>query len=341
MTVLVTGGAGFIGSRLALRLLERGRRVIALDNFDPYYDVGVKKRNIDQLRQADGDRGLLTLLEADIRDRGALDDAFARYSITHVAHLAAMGGVRYSVERAALYADVNINGTIQVLEAARRHGAAQVVQASTSNVYGETARVPFQEDDPAVHPLAPYPASKRAAELFAYSTHHLHKLNITVLRFFNVYGPDGRPDMMPLKVLDAIVSGTPVTVYGDGSLSRDWTYIDDVVDGVEAALQTPLGFRILNIGCGRPIPLVDFIHIDERLVGRPALIERVPTPPTEVPITYCDNTLARELLGFAPKVDLETGLARTWAWYQSLSVSDASVAADIAGGGNRSAQSSP
>ncbi len=231
--------------------------------------------------------------------------------------MAAMSGVRYSAERAPLYADVNGTGSAIVLDAARRYGVEVVALASTSNIYGDTAQVPFREDDPAITPLAPYPASKRAAELMAHSLHHLHGLNVTALRFFNVYGPGGRPDMMPVRAIEYMLAGTPIPVYGDGGMARDWTYIDDIVAGVVSALERPLGFRILNLGSGAPVSLTAFLDLYEQIIGRPALRVETPTPATELPITYADNTLARDLLGFAPTVALETGLRRTWAWYQA------------------------
>ena len=309
MTTLITGGAGFIGSRLALRLLADGEPVVILDNFDPYYDPAIKRENIDAL----GGTGIV--VEGDVRDEAAVEALFAAHPITRVAHLAATSGVRYSVERGRLYADVNTAGTVTLMDAARKHGVSAFVLGSTSNVYGQTARIPFVEDDPAAMPLSPYPASKRAAELFAHSYHHVFGLNVTVLRFFNVYGPHGRPDMMPLRAIRAILDGTTIEMYDGGLLERDWTYIDDIVDGIVAALKEPLGYEILNLGYGAPITLKAFIRIYEQLIGRAAVTRDVPSPPTEPRITYCDNSRARRLLGFAPKVDIETGLTKTWEWY--------------------------
>ena len=255
------------------------------------------------------------IVEGDVRDAAAVEALFDAAPIQRVVHMAAMSGVSYSAERAPLYMAVNGMGTAHVLEAARKHGVEIVVMASTSNVYGDSARLPFREDDPAVTPLSPYPASKRAAELLAHSIHHLHGLNITALRFFNVYGPGGRPDMMPLRAIRAILSGQPIPVYGGGGLQRDWTYIDDILDGVTAALERPLGFRILNLGSGAPVSLTAFLDLYEQIIGRPAVRTETPVPATEMPITFADNTLARELLGFAPRVPLDEGLRRTWAWY--------------------------
>lgn len=320
MTTLITGGAGFIGSRLALRLLAQGERVVIFDNLDPYYDPAVKRAalaSICQAAEAAGRASDAIIVEGDVRDSAAVEAVFDAHSIRRVAHMAAMSGVSYSAERAPLYMAVNGTGAANVLEAARRHGVELVAMASTSNVYGDTSRVPFREDDPAVTPLSPYPASKRAAELLAHSIHHLHGLNITALRFFNVYGPGGRPDMMPMRALRLILSGQPIPVYGGGGLQRDWTYIDDILSGVLAALERPLGFRVINLGCGAPISLTAFLDLYEQIIGKSAIRLETPVPATEIPITYCDNTLARELLGFSPTVQLEEGLRRTWAWYQA------------------------
>jgi len=317
MTTLITGAAGFIGSRLAIRLLDAGETIVGIDNFDPYYDPAVKRSNIAAVERAAPTADAFALIEGDIRDSDQLYQVFKNHNITRVAHLAAMSGVRYSAEHGPLYAAVNVVGGANVLETARRHNVEIVVQGSTSNVYGETAHLPFSESDSAVEPLAPYPASKRAAELFAHSYHHLHGLNTTVLRFFNVYGPHGRPDMMPIRTLEAILKDQPIQAFGGGDLKRAWTNIGDILEGIIAALNKPLGFEILNLGCGFPISLLEFIHIYEKLIGKAATVETVPMPATEMPITYCDNSRAAELLGFAPKVNIEEGLARTWAWYQA------------------------
>jgi UDP-glucuronate 4-epimerase len=311
MTTLVTGGAGFIGSRLAARLIASGEQVVILDNFNDYYDPQVKRANITALGEAP------LVIEGDIRDEALVSQIFTAHQITRVANLAAMAGVRYSVDQGRLYADVNTSASVSLMDAARKQDVSIFIQASTSSVYGQAQRVPFHEEDAPDFPLAPYPASKRAAELFAHSYHHLFGLNVTVLRFFNVYGPAGRPDMMPLKVIGAIVRGESIPVFNEGKLLRDWTYIDDTVDGIMAALERPMGYAIINLGYGAPVPLTDFIQIYEELIGKPAITHPVPAPATEPAITYCDNTRARELLGFSPKVAIADGLARTWAWYRA------------------------
>jgi UDP-glucuronate 4-epimerase len=310
MTILVTGGAGFIGSRLAKRLLGNGHQVVILDNFNDYYDVRLKWANIEWI----GPEAIL--VEGDIRDKNTVERIYSEYGVKRVAHLAALAGVRSSAENGHDYTDVNTLGSVVLMDAARRHDVELFLLGSTSSVYGNTSRIPFVEDDAADHPLAPYPASKRAAELLAHSYHHLFGLNITVTRFFNVYGPRGRPDMMPLRVIEAILNNQSIPVFGGGSLKRDWTYVEDIVDGLVSALDKPMGYQIMNFGYGAPISLSAFIEVYERLIGKKAILTETPTPRTEPLITYCNNTRARELLGFAPKVSIEEGLANTWAWYR-------------------------
>jgi UDP-glucuronate 4-epimerase len=310
-TVLVTGGAGFIGSQLAARLLDSDTQVIIVDNFDSYYDPKLKRANIAALK------GDVVVYEVDIRDTSAIERVFANHSIQGVVHLAAMAGVRFSVEKGPLYAEVNTVGSANLLNAARQHAIEVFIQASTSSVYGQTSKIPFSEDDAAATPLAPYPASKRAAEIFGHSYHHLFGLNVTVLRLFNVYGPHGRPDMMPLRVIESILSGQSIPVYDGGVLERDWTYIEDTVDGIVAALERPMGFEIINLGYGAATSLQKFIQIYERLIGKPAITHSIPTPLSEPHITFCNNQRARDLLGFSPRVAIEEGLQCTWEWYRS------------------------
>ncbi len=313
MAILVTGGAGFIGSHLADALLQRGEAVVALDNFNDYYDPALKRANAARLARHER----FTLVEADIRDRAAVDALFEAHDIRRVAHLAAMAGVRESVKQPHLYMEVNLNGTLNLLDAAQRHATDIFVLASTSSVYGATEHLPFVETDAADRPLAAYPASKRAAELLGHAYHHLHGMNITVLRFFNVYGPAGRPDMMPLRVMNAVLDGTEIPIFNGGEIYRDWTYIDDTVAGVIAALERPLGYEIMNLGCGGPISLREFIEVIEQQAGRSLNTRSVPTPPSDPPITYCDNTKARALLGFTPRTPVREGLVKTWNWFRA------------------------
>jgi UDP-glucuronate 4-epimerase len=229
-----------------------------------------------------------------------------------------MAGVRSSVDRGPYYAQVNTMGSVVLLNAARKHKVSVFVLGSTSSVYGQTSRVPFVEDDAADRPLAPYPASKRSAELYGYSYHQLFGLNVTALRFFNVYGPHGRPDMMPMKVIESILKEKPIQTFAGGSLQRDWTYIDDIVSGLVSALERPLGYEIINLGFGSPVTLSKFIQIYEQLIGKSAVTVDVPMPATEPTITYCDNSRARKLLDFAPQTPLEVGLKNTWEWYSQV-----------------------
>ncbi|MDE2819114.1 MAG: SDR family NAD(P)-dependent oxidoreductase [Chloroflexota bacterium] len=314
MTYLITGGAGFVGSHVAEALLQRGERVLVIDNFNDYYDPAIKRGNAARLSAYEN----LKLIEGDIRDLALLERLFADEAISHVAHLAAMPGVRASVEQVRLYMDVNLTGSMNLLETSKTNGVKQFVLASTSSVYGKTEVLPFIESDSADRPLAAYPASKRAAELLAHTYHNLVDMNVTVLRFFNVYGPAGRPDMMPWKLMDATQSGDVIKLFNDGDIHRDWTYISDTVRGVLAALDRPLGYQVINLGCGAPISLSDFVEIIEEYAGRTINKLAVPTPPSDPPITYCDNSKARELLGFAPTVSTRDGLWRTWEWYREF-----------------------
>lgn len=311
-TVLVTGGAGFIGSHLCGALLARGDRVICLDNFNDYYDPAFKRANITSY---ESDPSFL-LVEGDIRDRELVTRLFAEHGPQRVAHLAAMAGVRYSIERAPLYVDVNLQGTVTLLDAAREHMPENFVFASTSSVYGATQDIPFQESQPTDESLAPYPATKKAAEVMGHAFHNMFGLNFTALRFFTVYGPRNRPDMMAYRTMEAIVSGQPITLFNNGEMHRDWTYVDDIVQGVVGALDTPLGYAVLNIGRGQPVHLGEFVSIIEELVGRPAQIISVPAPVSEPLITYADTSKAEALFDYHPQTSIREGLAHTWAWYQ-------------------------
>ena len=311
MTTLITGGAGFIGSHVAAALLQRGETVLVIDNFNDYYDPSIKRANVRKLRGYAN----FQLVEGDIRDVALVEGLFRAHSIQRVAHLAAMAGVRASVNQARLYMDVNLGGTLNLLEGAKLGGCGQFVLASTSSVYGKTRRLPFIESDRADRPLAAYPASKRAAEMLAHSYHNLVGMQVTALRFFNVYGPAGRPDMMPWRLMEATQSGQRIRLFNGGDIQRDWTYIADTVAGVVAALDKPLGSEVINLGCGAPISLSEFVCIIEELAGVKINAVPVPTPPSGPPITFCDNSKARRLLGFAPTVDTREGLRRTWEWY--------------------------
>lgn len=312
MTILVTGAAGFIGSHLSRALLKRGETIVAIDNFNDYYDPAIKRRNAAELTQ----HPAFTMVEGDIRDQDTVDALFKEHGVERVAHLAAMAGVRESMRKPRLYTEVNLNGSLNLLDAARENNCAIFVQASTSSVYGMTELLPFIETDPCDRPLAAYPASKRAAELMGHAYYHLHGLNVTVLRFFNVYGPAGRPDMMPMRVMEALLDGTVIPLFNGGDIHRDWTFIDDTVKGVIAALERPLGYEVINLGVGSPVSLSDFVENIQQLSGMTLNTKSVPTPSTDPPITYCNNGKARELLGFAPSIPVQDGLAVMWDWFK-------------------------
>jgi UDP-glucuronate 4-epimerase len=313
VTTLVTGGAGFIGSHVASRLLDRGARVVVLDDFNDSYDPSLKRGNAARVSSRQG----ATIIEGDVRDEPLVERIFSEHGVRRVAHLAALAGVRASIEQSQRYISVNTLGTTALLEASRRHDVEIFLLGSTSSVYGRTDRLPFTEEDRADRPLASYPASKRSAEIIGHAYSHLFDLPITVLRFFNVYGPAGRPDMMPLRVMHAVTTGTEIPIFSQGILERDWTYIDDIIDGVLSALERPMGYEIINLGFGRPVSLNEFIETIERLAGREATRKHVPTPLSEPSITFCNNAKARRLLDFDPKISVQEGLERTWEWFQA------------------------
>jgi len=256
------------------------------------------------------------LVRGDIRDRELVSRLFGQQAFTAVVHLAAMAGVRASIENPSLYYDVNLNGTLTLLEAARQAQTPTFVLASTSSAYGNTTLVPFVESDAADRPLAPYAASKRAAEMLGFTYHHLYGQHVTVLRFFTVYGPRGRPDMMAYKVLDNMFYGKEVPLYNNGQMYRDWTYIDDIVAGIVAAADRSLGYEIINLGRGEPVLLAEFVQQLARLVGREVTLSAAPMPAADVAYTYADISKARALLGFAPHVSVDEGVERFWRWYR-------------------------
>jgi UDP-glucuronate 4-epimerase len=311
--VLVTGVAGFIGSRLAKVLLARGDAVTGLDNMNDYYPLVHKRRNLADLENQKNFQFVL----GDIRDVNLLNDLFARTRPEAVAHIAAMASVRYSVNNPLIYAGVNVQGTLNLLDAARQIGNPHCLLASTGSVYGQSTPVPFPESAAADRPLAPYPASKRSMELFAHSYAHLWQLPVTILRFFNVYGPHGRPDMMPWCWTQQILAGEKLTLFNAGRLKRDWTYIDDLLDGFVAALDSPTGYRVYNLGCGNPVENVEFVQVLEKLLHRSAVIQNVPSPASEPPITYADISKARAELGYNPRVHVPEGLKKFLSWLKN------------------------
>lgn len=316
MSILVTGAAGFIGSHATSRLLARGDSVVGLDNLNDYYSPARKRRNVSEAAALAQRADQFEFVEGDIRDRALLARLFERHDFSAVVHLAAMAGVRASVDDPWLYYDVNLTGTLNLLDAVRAHGArANFVFASTSSVYGRTEALPFAENDSADMPLAPYPASKRAAEMLGHTYHHLHGVNFTALRFFTVYGPRGRPDMMAYKVLDSAFGGAKVPYYNGGQMHRDWTFVDDIVSGIVAAADRRLGYEIINLGRGEPVLLSDFVDSLRRLADKPPRLEPMPMSDADVRYTYARIDKARELLGYDPQTSVAEGVQRFFDWY--------------------------
>jgi UDP-glucuronate 4-epimerase len=311
MKVLVTGAAGFIGSNLAEKLAKRGDEVVGLDNFNDYYDPAKKRRNEQRLNQYHNFR----MVEADIRDRARMLSIFEAERFDAVAHLAAMAGVRNAVQHPDLYVEVDYNGTQHLMDASRFTGVGNFVFASTSSVYGDTKQIPFIETDPCDRPLQPYAAAKRAAEILGYSYHYLYGLNFTAIRFFTVYGPNGRPDMMAYLVAESVTKGTQIPLYEGGEMYRDWTFVEDTTDGVIAAVDRPLGYEILNLGRGKPTRLQEFVGLIEELAGAKANVIEKPKPAADVVSTYADISKAARLLGYNPKVTVQDGVAAFWDWY--------------------------
>lgn len=309
--VLVTGGAGFIGSHLCEALLRRGDRVVVLDNFDPFYPREDKVRNLAAIR----DHRDFVLIDGDIRSPSTLDRAFSvQGPVDIVVHLAALAGVRPSILDPVRYQDVNVSGTSQVLEAMRRHRVHRMALASSSSVYGNNMTVPFRETDPVDYPISPYASTKRACELIAHTYHHLFGFEIACLRFFTVYGPRQRPDLAIHKFGRMMLEGKPIPVYGDGSTSRDYTYIDDILLGILGAMDKVQGFRIYNLGESQTTTLAELIHLLEQALGVQAQRLALPLQPGDVAITYADIGRAREELGYQPITKVSTGIPKFAAW---------------------------
>ncbi len=320
-TVLVTGCAGFIGSNATVSLLDAGYRVVGFDNLNDYYSPVRKQANLTEIRKETTHPERFRFLEGDLRDRDRIRQLFQE-RIDRIVHLAAMAGVRNSIEDPALYIDVNLNATLYLLDAARDHKVRNFVFGSTSSVYGATRTIPFVETDPCDRPLSPYPATKRAAEMLGYSYHHLYGLNFTVLRFFTVYGPRGRPDMMAHRVLDNLYFGRKTPLYRGGDMHRDWTSVSDIVAGVLSATGRELGYTIINLGRGEPILVSDFVKVMEKRAGKKASLDNAPMMDADMPCTYADITRARELLGYEPKVGIQEGVERFHDWYRVAVLED-------------------
>ena len=314
-TVLITGGAGFIGSHLSEWLLRRDSSVLCLDNFDNFYDPNLKIKNAERVRKAFPNR--FELITGDVRNPDHLSEIFKGHRIDSVIHLAARAGVRPSLAEPLLYEDVNIRGTVSLLEACRSHGIHRFVFASSSSVYGENQRIPFSERDLDIQPVSPYGATKRAGELLCYTYSHLYGMNISCLRIFTAYGPRQRPEMAIHKFTRLIDQGERIPMYGDGSYRRDYTYIDDLIEGIVAAMDHLKGFEIYNLGESQTTSLRELILLIEKALSKKATVEKLEVQPGDVSVTYADITKARARLSYRPKVKIEEGIERFVQWYRT------------------------
>ena len=316
MKVLLTGAAGFIGSHSTQELLRRGHTVIGIDNLNDYYDPKRKLENLAEIEAGEGAENF-EFHKVDLRDRQGLADLFSAHNFGAVVNLGAMAGVRVSIEDPHLYCDVNLTGTLNLLLECVKHKVDNFVLASTSSAYGNTDQIPFVETDACDRPLAPYATSKRAAEMMCFTYHHLFKVNCTCLRFFTVYGPRGRPDMMAYKVLDNIYFEEPCKIYNSGEMWRDWTFISDIANGVASAAEKPLGYEIINLGRGEMVKLADFVGYIEELTGKKTNLEPAPKVDADIDRSFADISKARRLLGYDPQVSVKEGIERFYEWYSS------------------------
>jgi UDP-glucuronate 4-epimerase len=315
--ILLTGGAGFIGSHLAESLLRLGARVAIIDNLDEFYAKEAKVHNLDQIKNC----GNFEFHEIDIRNFDALRTVVQEFRPEAIIHLAARAGVRPSIEQPRLYEEVNVRSTYNLLELAREFKVPRFVFGSSSSVYGQTSRIPFTEDDPALHPISPYAATKMAGELACYTYAHLYGIKTLCLRFFTVYGPRQRPDLAIHKFTRLIETGQPISIFGDGSMSRDYTFVDDIVAGILAALryEPPQGrvpFEVFNLGNSQPVKLIDLVRHLEVATGRKAVCDFQPLQPGDVPITFADIRKAQSVLGYEPRVRFTEGVSQFVSWYR-------------------------
>ncbi|HEV7299179.1 MAG TPA: SDR family NAD(P)-dependent oxidoreductase [Tepidisphaeraceae bacterium] len=310
--ILVTGAAGFIGSHAAQQLLARGYHVVGIDNFSDFYDRSWKELNLASI--SSGER--IDVEEIDITNGTAIDALVGKIKPVAILHLAAMAGVRPSIEQPAYYARVNVEGTTHLLQAAVSHGVGKFVFASSSSVYGNLAKVPFSENDPVGEPISPYAATKRAGELLCYTFWHLYKLPIFCLRFFTVYGPRQRPDLAIHKFTRLISAGQPLPFFGDGSTSRDYTFVDDIVDGIMKSLDRCDRYRVYNLGGSSPVTLLQLIEELERAIGKKAILDKRPAQLGDVERTFADLSRAQSELGYQPKTTLAEGLRKFVGWYK-------------------------
>lgn len=311
MKIIVTGGAGFIGSTLVEELLKRGESVVVFDDFNDFYDPAIKRENIEPFRS----NGAFTLYELDIRDRKKVTEAVKSERPDAICHLAARAGVRPSIQDPVLYEEVNCLGTLYLLDAAKDTGVKNFVFASSSSVYGINSKVPFSEEDPITCPISPYASTKRAGELMCFTYSHLYALPVSCHRFFTVYGEKGRPDMAVAKFTRLIWEGKEIEVYGDGTARRDFTYVADIAGGLVNSIYTPFRYEIFNLGGSNTVEVSRLISIIEEKLGKKAKIKYLPPVPGDVPITYADVAKSRKLLGFSPKVAVEEGVERYVRWF--------------------------
>ena len=311
MTILVTGCAGFIGWKACSMLIEHGHKVVGIDNFNTYYDIRLKNWRSDDLKS----KANFRLVEGDIENLGLLNYLFTNYAFDAVINLAARAGVRYSMQNPHVYLHSNADGTLNLLECMRKHEIKKLVLASTSSLYAGQ-EMPFLETLPVNQPISPYAASKKAAEVMAYTYHYLYGFDVSILRYFTVYGPAGRPDMSPLRFIKWIDEGTPIKLFGDGSQSRDFTYVDDIARGTISALRE-VGYEIINLGGGNnPISIARMINTFEQLLGKKAVIDERPFNKSDMMHTWANIEKAKQLLDWEPTIDFETGLQNTVAWYR-------------------------
>lgn len=320
-TILVTGGAGFIGSHLSERLLKEGNKVLVIDNFNNYYNPEIKRNNLEEVKKTCIENGIslenFKVFEGDIRDKGFLKEVFSN-KIDSIMHLAAMAGVRPSIQDPSLYYDVNITGTVNLLEICRENGIKQFVFASSSSVYGNNEKVPFSESDRVDNPISPYAATKKSGELLCHTYHHLFDMNIACLRFFTVYGPRQRPDLAINKFTSLILEGKEIPFYGDGSTSRDYTYVDDIVSGIVSSINyvntDKKVFEILNIGGDKTVSLIEMVETIEEVLGKKAKLNRLPMQPGDVNRTCADISHSKEVIDYNPKTIFKEGIKKFIEW---------------------------
>ncbi|HEY1789033.1 MAG TPA: SDR family NAD(P)-dependent oxidoreductase, partial [Verrucomicrobiae bacterium] len=318
MNFLITGGAGFIGSHLCERLLRAGHSVWVFDALTASYDPRLKRRNLRELQAL---AKPFEFIQGNITDRAALDEVFSSVKIDQVIHLAGEVGVRPSLEQPALYQRVNVEGTVNLLEAARLNGTKKIIVASSAAVYGANSKSPFSESDPIFSAISPYAASKLACEALGHVYHHIYQMDVAMLRFFTAYGPRQRPELVIYKFAKLISEGKPIPVYGDGSVIRDYTYIGDIIDGVVACTKKELGFEVFNLGESEPISLNRLIESLEKALGKKAIIDRQPMQPGDMPGTFADISKARAKLGYNPRVPFEQGIKLFIDWFKESQMS--------------------